>query len=302
MMFSTYLAQASIAALMVILGVQMQTAAAQAAPPTCSTVDQPNPIFSQYPNNATGVLNVTMAIIPIPMTTARQIIPQQYAILENSFRALMPNFPAGMYPVVVQAGHDHDIKFQNFGIADFSRAGFEFPFLDLLGDGASSFRWAPAQMISASNPTAISGSEAYGTEVHASTFSPECDAYAPLPQGGNSFNGSAGATYMSLEMKQSSCGSQNPPYTLGMFDAIINQPIFANGTQCDQQIRFFNTSVTQGAFPPVAVRGAVKSNLAPFKTDTSFADVAGFQVATSFIENNYLPCEMFRGYNPIKTT
>ncbi|KAK1995089.1 hypothetical protein LX36DRAFT_583136 [Colletotrichum falcatum] len=301
MMFSTYLTQASIAALAVMLGYQMQTAAAQAAPPTCATVDQPNPIFSQYPNNATGVLNVTMAIIPIPMTTARQIVPQQYAILENSFRALMPNFPAGMYPVIVQAGHDHDIKFQDFSIADFSRAGFEFPFLDVLGDGASSFRWAPAQMISATNPTAITGSEAYGTEVHASTFAPECDAYAALPQGGNSFNASAGATYVSLEMK-TSCASQDPPYTLGMFDAIINQPIFANGTQCDQQIRFFNTSLTQGAFAPVPVRGAVKSNLAPFTADMAFADVAGFQVATAFIENNYLPCEMFRGYNPVKTT
>ncbi|KAK1962359.1 hypothetical protein LY78DRAFT_684102 [Colletotrichum sublineola] len=301
MMFSTYLAQASIAALVVMLGIQMQTAAAQTAPPTCSTVDQPNPIFSQFPNNATGVLNVTMAIIPIPMTTARQLVPQQYAILENSFRALMPNFPAGMYPVIVQAGHDHDIKFQDFSIPDFSRAGFEFPFLDVLGDGASSFRWAPAQLISASNPTAISGSEMYGTEVHAATFAPECDAYAALPQGGNVFNGSADATYMSLEMN-SSLEGQSPPYTLGMFDAIINQPIFANGSQCDQQIRLFNTSVTQGAFPPVPVRGSVKSNLGPFKTDTSFADVAGFQVATAFIENNYLPCEMFRGYNPVKTT
>ncbi|KAK2048597.1 hypothetical protein LZ31DRAFT_591563 [Colletotrichum somersetense] len=298
MMFPTYLAQASIAALVVMLGIQMQTAAAQAAPPTCSTVDQPNPIFSQYPNNATGVLNVTMAIIPIPMTTARQIVPQQYAILESAFRALMPDFPTGMYPVIVQAGHDHDIKFQDFSIADFSRAGFEFPFLDILGDGASSFRWAPAQLISATNPTAISGSEAYGTDVHAATFTPECDAYAALPEGGNSFNASAGATYMSLEMK-SSCSS---PYTLGMFDAIINQPIFANGTQCDQQIRFFNTTLTQGAYAPVPVRGTVKSNLGPFQTDAAFADVAGFQVATAFIENNYLPCNMFRGYTPVKTT
>lgn len=120
MPLSTYLVQAFIAAFVVLFGVQMQTAAAQATPSTCVTVDQPNPIFSQYPNNATGLLNVTMAIIPISMTTARQIIPQQYGILEGAFRALMPDFPAGMYPVIVQAGHDHDIRFQDFQIPDFS--------------------------------------------------------------------------------------------------------------------------------------------------------------------------------------
>lgn len=51
---------------------------------------------------------------------ARQIIPQQYGILEHAYRALMPDFPADMYPALVQAGHDHDIRFQNFGIPDFS--------------------------------------------------------------------------------------------------------------------------------------------------------------------------------------
>ncbi|KAF4780243.1 hypothetical protein HER10_EVM0010450 [Colletotrichum scovillei] len=302
MPLSNYLVQASIAVLLVIFGIQMQTTAAQATPLTCTNVDQPNPIFSQYPNNATGLLNVTMVIIPIPMTTARQIIPQQYGILEGAYRALMPNFPADMYPVVVQAGHDHDIRFQDFGIPDFSKSGFEFPFLDLLGDGKSSFRWAPEQLISASNPAAVTGSQAYGTEVHAATFAPECNAYSATAGGGTSFNGTAGDKYMSLEMKKSSCGGKAPPYTLAMFDTIINQPIFANGSTCDQQIRLFNTSVTTGAFEPVPVRGTLKSNLGPFQTDASFSDVAGFQAATPFIENNYLPCEMFRGYNPVKTT
>lgn len=120
MSLSTYIVQASVAAMLVVLGVHMQTTTAQATAPTCVTIDQPNPIFSQYPNNATGVLNLTMAIIPIPMTTARQMIPPQYGILENALRAVMPDFPAGMYPVVVQAGHDHDIRFQEFQIPDFS--------------------------------------------------------------------------------------------------------------------------------------------------------------------------------------
>lgn len=165
----------------------------------------------------------------------------------------------------------------------------------------SSFRWAPAQLISAANTAAVVGSEAYGTEVHPATFGPENDAYAALPQSGAThFNGSAGATYVSLEMRRTT-GEQPSPYSLAMFDTIINQPIFANGSTCDQQIRLFNTTLTKGAFEPVPVRATVKSNLGPFNTDACFSDAAGFQAATAFIENNYLPCEMFRGYNPVKT-
>ncbi|KAF4838173.1 hypothetical protein CGCTS75_v001244 [Colletotrichum tropicale] len=303
MPFSTYLVQASVAALLVVLGVHMQTTAAQVTQPTCTNVDQPNPLWAQHPNNATGVLNVTMAIFPIPMAAARQMVP--FAILENNLRAVMPDFPAGMYPVVVQAGHDHDIRFQDFGIPDFSKAGYEFPFLDLLGDGTSNFRWAPEQLISETNPAAVTGSQAYGTTVHAATFAPDCNAYSALStcSGSTYFNGSSAAGDKRISLTMRRAVEQQPiPYTLSMFDSIINQPIFANGTACDQQIRLFNTSLSQGAFAPVPVRGSVRSSLGPFPADAAFGDVAGFQVATPFIENNYLPCDMFRGYNPVKTT
>ena len=86
----------------------------------CVTQDQPNPIFNQYPNNVTGALNTTLAIVPIPLALAREIIPPQYAILVNAYRTLMPDFPVDMYPAMIQTGHDHDIRFQNLGFPDFS--------------------------------------------------------------------------------------------------------------------------------------------------------------------------------------
>ncbi|KAJ4309850.1 hypothetical protein N0V84_011278 [Fusarium piperis] len=292
MPLSTYLAHVSLVALLVSFGFHLQTTAAQ---DVCKTQDQPNPIFNQYPGNVTGVLNTTLAIIPIPMAVARQIIPQQYAILEHAYRALIPDFPTNMYPVLVQAGQDHDIRFQNFGIPDFSRAGFEFPFLDILGDGSSSFRWVPEQLISATNLVAIQGSQAYGTEVHPSAFNPPCDAYAMYPDGRTYFNGTSGDKFMSLQMKRINANEPSP-YHISLFENITNQPSFANGSTCDQQIRLFNTSLTQAPFHPVPVRGNVKSNLGPFGYGMIFSNVAGFQVGTAFIENNYLPCEMFRGY------
>lgn len=57
-----------------------------------------------------------MAIVPIPLDTARRIIPAQHAILEGAYRALMPDFPADMYPAFVTAALDHDIQLAALGI------------------------------------------------------------------------------------------------------------------------------------------------------------------------------------------
>lgn len=91
---------------------------AQAA---CNCSSQPNPIAQQFADTPTGTLNATLAIVPIPLATARQLIPSQYAILEGAYRALLPTFPEGMYPVLMQAGLDHDIQLAaiNYKLPDF---------------------------------------------------------------------------------------------------------------------------------------------------------------------------------------
>lgn len=87
----------------------------------CTPNSQANPIAQQYPNAPTGTFNATLAIYPIPVDTARKIIPPQYAILEGAYRELLPSFPEGMYPVLMQAGLDHDIQLaaMNFQVPDF---------------------------------------------------------------------------------------------------------------------------------------------------------------------------------------
>jgi hypothetical protein len=93
-----------------------------ATPCACSTLDHHNTLADMFPNNATGVINATLAIIPIPLEAARRLIPPQYGILERAYRALLPDFPEGMYPVMVQAAHDHDVQFRAYDITieDFS--------------------------------------------------------------------------------------------------------------------------------------------------------------------------------------
>lgn len=94
----------------------------------CVSSSAPNPIAAMYPNAATGVLNGTLAVMPIPMAEARRIIPSQWGILEGAMRAVLPNFPKGMYPVFIQAVNDHDVKMYSvgFGMPDFS-VGFPQP-------------------------------------------------------------------------------------------------------------------------------------------------------------------------------
>jgi hypothetical protein len=86
----------------------------------CQTVDQPNPIASLYPMNATGTLNGTVAVIPISLKLARKLIPSQYGILEHAYRDLLPDFPEGMYPAIFQALHDHEVQAFGYQIPDFT--------------------------------------------------------------------------------------------------------------------------------------------------------------------------------------
>jgi hypothetical protein len=59
----------------------------------------PNPIASLYPDAITGTLNSTIAVVPIPYTLARSIIPAQYGILKKAYLSLLPGFPEDKYPV-----------------------------------------------------------------------------------------------------------------------------------------------------------------------------------------------------------
>ncbi|KAH8722949.1 hypothetical protein GQ44DRAFT_621528 [Phaeosphaeriaceae sp. PMI808] len=263
---------------------------------TCQTYDQPNPIASLYPNNATGTLNGTVAIIPISLEVARSIIPAQYRILEHAYRDILPSFPEGMYPAVMQAIHDHEVQAFGYQIPDFTRAGIEFPFLDLLGDNSSSFKWAPSLLMTAGHDIALKGAMDYGTNTFAAIFDPPCDAYQSVPTvkepRTTSLNAEADAASVSVIFSS----TLDEPFPLSFFKNITNQPIFADGKTCANMIRLFNTSATTAPNRIESVKGSVKANIPPFVGEQEWADVYGIRLATAFIENNYLPCADFRGY------
>lgn len=112
----------SVVALLVFFSFLLSHGETAAVQGVCHTHDPSNPLAASFPNNSTGVLNATLAIIPIPLETARRLIPSQYRILEHAYRAVIPDFPKGMYPVLLQTAHDHDVQFRayNITIDDFS--------------------------------------------------------------------------------------------------------------------------------------------------------------------------------------
>ncbi|KAI4698509.1 hypothetical protein J4E81_005732 [Alternaria sp. BMP 2799] len=275
---------------------EIQQAVEQAV---CQTVDQPNPIASQYPTNATGTLNGTISVLPISLDLARSLIPSQYRILEHAYRHLLPDFPEGMYPALLQAVHDHGVQAFGFQIPDFSRGGIEFPFLDLLGDNATSFKWTPSLVMSAENVIALKGAADYGIKTYPSLFEPACDAYSAIPDAKEprttSFEAtSAEAGAASISMRLSLTSEEK--YPLGFFMNVTNQVMFGDGKQCDNMIRLFNTSLTTSPNKIETVKGTVKTKGFPFESEQEFECAYGIRFSSAFIENNYLPCENFRNY------
>lgn len=197
------------------------------------------------------------------------------------------------------------------GVADRSaspqRIGFEFPFLDFLGDGHTSCRWAPVQLITATNEIAVNGSRDYGTLVHPANFDPPCNGYKQLANGatyleGYSIEGEGGGeggatTRVALEFQRLAVQSENP-YPLDFWRNITNQPNFADGSLCGNMKRFFNTKLSRGQYEPVFVKGKVTSwAMGPFRGDSQWNDVYGVQLDTPFIETSYKTCDWMSGYS-----
>ncbi|KAF2870318.1 hypothetical protein BDV95DRAFT_78772 [Massariosphaeria phaeospora] len=267
---------------------------------SCTSVDQPNPIASLYPNNATGVLNGTVAVLPISLKLARQLIPPQYGILEHVYRSLLPDFPRGMYPAIVQAVHDHEVQAFGYLIPDFTRTGIEFPFVDLLNDNQTSFKWAPSLLMTAGHDIALNGAIEYGTKVFPAAFEPQCDAYRVVPNSkrpGTSYFGARSAEAGAASLTTLFSSTEKEIFPLDFFKNFTNQPTFADAKTCDNMIRLFNTSVTTSPNGIEPVKGTVRAHLYPFSEEREWKSVYGLRFASAFVENNYLPCESFRGYD-----
>ncbi|MCJ1401129.1 hypothetical protein MMC11_004341 [Xylographa trunciseda] len=268
---------------------------------SCQTQSQPNPIAAEYPTLTTGTINGTVAVLPIEYTLARSIIPSQYPIL-NGYQQLLPGFPADKYPLIIESVLDHDVQSNGITIPDFSRAVLSFPFVDLLGDGYSNFRYGKYVLVTP-NPVAMAGAAAYGDIPVPSTFEPPCDGYAFVPGSNENvlFNAYQGVDQAlgkapAVAIEFAPAGSAGP-YSLNFYKNVTNQPSFSSGVLCDNFITLYNSSVTEGQYTPVVVVGSVKVAAPYLPTAMAFTDVYGLKVDRAFIENNYMACSSLKGYS-----
>ncbi|KIW06866.1 uncharacterized protein PV09_02542 [Verruconis gallopava] len=274
----------------------LNTALGYDSEPSCRTSSLPNPIAAQYYANITGTLNGTLAVLPIPLSMARRIIPSQYEILTEQYRALMPDLPRDMYPALLQAVFDHDIRYMEYSMPDFSRASIEFPFVRYYKDANTPFRYNPDMFMTSTNQMGINASREYGGEVYPAEFEPACDAYAHAEDGITSYKARARDAYLDTTWQH--MADSSPPSSLMTFIMhTTNQPLFGVDGMCNLQKRMFGTSLSTGAHAPRSVVGAVRANIPSVsKSDMMWSDVAGVQVNTAFIEKHMIPCEEVRSW------
>merc|ERR1712169_115129 len=86
------------------------------------------------------------------------------------------------------------------------------------------------------------------------------------------------------------------PWHTNFYVSVTNQPIMTNGDVCDNQIFFYNTTLSNGANAPRGVKGSVALSAPLLPEDTTFNDVFGIRVDTAFLEITSVPCADLHGY------
>ncbi|KAI4141057.1 MAG: hypothetical protein L6R39_005523 [Caloplaca ligustica] len=272
----------------------------------------PNPIATTYPHNVTGTINATTSVLLVPIPYARSLLPSRFAnsILTHAYTRF--NIPRSTYPIVIEATIDHDIRFNNSAVVpDFSSIRFTFPFIDLLGDGYSNFRYTGYIYLSADSPIAINGSEGYGETALPASFDPPNAPYKAARYGTHiSFavyaNGSAVHRQHQYQPMHNQLVATTEfrdmtdisPVPLAFYKNVTNQPMFGNNTAvCDNMISLWNTTISTGAYAPQGIVGDVVVGPPLVPRKQIFRGARGIRAQRAFVENNYLPCGTLKGYS-----
>lgn len=185
----------------------------------------------------------------------------------------------------------------NFTLPDFSRFSVYYPFIDRLSDGYSSFSYQAGAVIEASATLAIEGFNAYGPpNATSGSFSPPCDPYASSADGtlSRTVYDSSGAQVAKLALQPQTTLEK---FTLDVARNVTNQPVFGgNATVCDNFITLFNSTVSQGVFSPVPLKGTLQIGGALYPKNATCNDVEGWKIDLAFVERGLKACRSLKGY------
>ncbi|KAL8997217.1 MAG: hypothetical protein Q9188_006382, partial [Gyalolechia gomerana] len=235
------------------------------SPQSNCTTCLPNPLARTFPYNVTGTINGTTSVLLVPIPYAQSLLPTRFSksILTHAYTRF--NIPPSAYPIVIEATIDHDIRFNNsVALADFSSLRLTFPFVDLLGDGYSNFRYTSYIYLPSSIPAAIRGAEAYGITVIPAFFDPPDAPYTLTPNSKGkvfSFEVYSNTSSSCHNHKNQIVASLNfhssttiSPFPLSFYKNVTNQPMFGNNINvCDNMLALWNTSTSTGEYAPQGV-------------------------------------------------
>ena len=161
--------------------------------------------------------------------------------------------------------------------------------------------------MSGTNEMGLGAIAKYGIKAFPTSFSPSCNAYNQPSKGVYAFGGSATNTSSQCEPGKpcidtlfTTKGASLDRYLMSFFANATNQPTFGNGETCNNQIRIFSSESAEWRPVPVTGKVYTAGGLGVGKDhdgyEVDMADVHGAVAATRFIENNYIPCEQYRGF------
>ncbi|SPJ75948.1 uncharacterized protein FTOL_05679 [Fusarium torulosum] len=229
----------------------------------------PNTLARYNPANRTMSANTTYCLVPINKSLVKTITGYDPLDIDAS---ILPSFPAGKHPLIVQSGYNNDIRMTALNllplqIDSLMQGSLIVPYVDVTKDGKTPIG-APVnyyiggtngQTLQAIVPSIASGVSPFeGTTIFPAIFAPDTSAAKPLPNGfystqvkpfllPNPVSGPgvyAAAFDILFELTNES------PYTAHTFHSLINNPQLLNNKKCQRNTVYFNDTF---ADPKMAV-------------------------------------------------
>ncbi|KAK2630021.1 hypothetical protein QTJ16_000841 [Diplocarpon rosae] len=279
--------------------------------PIRSKESSPNPIKGLFPHDVTGNFNGTFIVVPIDYTLARSIVPAEWAINKDAYRSLLPDLPRDRYPLVVRAGVSHDIGSPEYVFDDLQTVHVTFPFVDLLGDGYSSFSYNQYRIL-ASLRIDISGHDSYKTMRVPGSMTPNLEAYdlrkldrelyrIELNVFTENFNtvGSPKEQDKTVSFTMDHFTSYSVTSNqMDFLKNVTNQPTFTDGELCNHQMFLYDTVLSTGDNAPEKVRGSITlaAPLLPVK-NTYVTLASGLKFSAAFRDFHNVPCAKLQGFH-----
>ncbi|KAK2590215.1 hypothetical protein QQS21_012103 [Conoideocrella luteorostrata] len=234
-------------------------AAAAAVINMASAQAGPNTLAQYNPMNRTQSSNSTLCILPITKQAAQAVTG--FAPLDVPVDVL-PSFPAGMHPLLVEVGYSNDIRMTPLNLIPLQipalmQASVLVPYTDVTQDGKTPISYPLNVYIGGTNgqdvqaivPTLASGLSPFeGTTAFAARFAPDTSASQPLNNGlysaqvkpyllPNQVSGPG--VYAEAFDVLYSITSQSP-YTAHTFHTLVNLPHRLNNGRCQRNTNYYN--------------------------------------------------------------